>query len=62
MMTPEEAREFYSDPEHLMPAGPAAYRRVRPGLGRLTYVPPWCGPQAETVNTGTLPRIVRLRP
>ena len=59
-MDDREAYEFYKDPEHLKPAGPAVARRVRPGLKRVEYVPASCGPQTQTVNTASLPWFVRL--
>ena len=60
-MDEREAHKFYSNPEHLRPAGPAAARRGRPGLRNVRYEPPSCGPQATTVNTGSQPYWQDLR-
>lgn len=54
-MNDEDAARYYEDPEHLKPAGEWVYRRVRPGIRNLRYDPPSCGPQTQTVNTGSLP-------
>lgn len=51
-----EAYEFYKDPAHLVPAGPVAARRIVPGL-RLTEHTH--APRTATMNTGSLPRIVK---
>ena len=54
-MDDEEAARFYEDPEHRKLTGPWVYRRVRPGIRALRYEPPSCGPQTQTVNTGSQP-------
>jgi hypothetical protein len=50
-----EAHEYYKDPEHLRPAGPWVAAWIRPGMRNLRYAPEQCGPQSQTVNTGSLP-------
>jgi hypothetical protein len=54
-MNDEEAARFYEDPEHLKTAGPWVARRIRPGVRDLRYEPLSCGPQTQTVNTGSMP-------
>lgn len=51
----DEAAAFYENPANRTAIGPWAFRRIRPGVKSLRYVPPECGPRTQTVNMGMQP-------